>query len=804
MKVSAHIQVKGCVQGVGFRPFVRRLAASLSLDGSVWNQHSDVIILAVGEKRFIKTLIKLIQSDNPPNASISNITVNWSHDAPQTGNGFHIVPSPKEDSESAGKKLQNLVSHLPGDTALCRECLKELFDPDNRRYHYPFVGCLNCGPRESLIYRLPFERHNTSMAEFTQCSHCTEEYAEAGGRREHLQSNCCPRCGPHYTAKIQHDSGRNGDSSFNLAANYLRGGQVVALKGYSGYHLFANAHEDAVIEKLRTIKQRPDKPFALMVLNRESAVKWGDTSLSDSLLSSASAPIVTLPKSLDSEERFPLIAPGLKQIGLMLAYSPAHYLLFHSLLGNPQGSDWLERPNDIALICTSANTKGAPLNYQFEQASPALFDLADLVLDHNRKIVSPADDSVIQGPLLPCGLSPKEGLKIRRSRGLSSETMNLYESLPSSLALGAYLKGTITTISGAQAFVSHHLGEASSKEARNYIQAAIAHQHAVHGITPELIACDSHPDFYTTQLAEAISKIESVPLYRIQHHEAHFAAALAEMHSQQPETFVHRSLGLVLDGFGLGPDTQLWGGELFLSDQMTMTHLGQLERASLPGGDQAAKEPWRVAAGLLERVDPSLLDRFLSEHSKREQWAHLRRVEHPVTSSMGRWFDAVAALGGICLESSYEGQAAMMLEHQALGNSPLTPEGLVYITEKNQLALSRLFHSLAKTTSPDEISRRFHDELIEGLAKWVLRNAKEHRASSVCLSGGCFQNQILRAGLTNRLELNGLQCFIPSAVPLNDGGVSLGQAYLAAHRHKQNARYNARSHQCKEHSQSCA
>ena len=758
--IRAQIRVSGQVQGVGFRPFVYRLAQELGLTGWVRNDSEGVEIAVEGEHPQVMRLIERLRSDPPVLARVEKVT----HDLAQTTTGmqgFRIMES------RAGKVLTGIVP----DMAICPDCLAELFDPADRRYRHPFINCIHCGPRYTLTARLPYDRANTSMAKFTQCPDCQNEYDNPNTRRFHAQPNACPACGPSLKLLDGKWQPVSTDDPVAATAERIKAGQVVAVKGVGGFHLVCDARNAASVARLRGGKQREEKPFAVMVLNTPSARHYAQFREQDAaLLETGERPIVLLRQSAACVTELSGIAPGLPSIGLMLPYTPLHFLLFHELLGKPEGTDWLRQATPHALVMTSANPGGEPLVKDDDEARQSLSGLADAFLTHNRDILHRCDDSVMKWQ----GNVPAF---VRRARGYTPRRIVLPFSGPSILACGAYLKNTVCLTRGNEAFVSQHIGDLDHAGTRQMLEETVAYLSDILDVQPQAVAHDLHPDFYSTQFAQTYAAQRSLPLIGVQHHHAHIAALCAEHRITEPV------LGLALDGVGLGTDGSAWGGELLQVDGTGCLRLGHLAPLTMPGGDSAAREPWRMAAAVLfdlQRGD-EIVRRFPSQAGADTVHAMLQRKLNCVaTTSMGRLFDAAAGLLGVNEVQGYEGQAAMLLEGLADRHGKVAALALGYVhTARNELDFRPLLASLADCKDQTYGAALFHATLAEGLCAWVQRAAGRSGSAHVALGGGCFLNSMLSNALIESLTAAGLHVLTAQQLPPNDGAISFGQASVA-------------------------
>lgn len=732
------VRVRGVVQGVGFRPFVHALAERHALSGWVHNDDEGVLLEVQG--RDLSAFLVDLEAQAPPLSRLDAVEVE--RIAPQRGaRGFAIVPSERRAAAT---------TIVPPDGAVCDDCLDELFTTHERRYRYPFLSCTHCGPRWTITRTLPYDRPNTSLAGFPLCEPCAAEYADPRDRRFHAQPLACPRCGPRLSASIE-----------AVVADLLAG-RVVALKGLGGFHLVCDATNDEAVARLRERKQRDGKPFAVMVAGLASARRLAHLSDAEAeLLDSRRRPIV-LVRAADGSAIAPSVAPGLDTLGLMLPATPLHYLLFHEAAGRPQGRAWLAEPQALTLVMTSANPKGEPLVIGDEEAEDRLGDIADRIVGHDRAIEARTDDSVMR----VIGGVP---MTIRRARGWVPEAIKLSRRLPPVLALGGHLKVTACLTRGDEAFLSQHVGDLDDRMTLRFLDEAVARLRDVLEVAPVAVACDGHPDFASSRCAGAFG----LPVIAVQHHHAHVAAVLAEHRVDEP------TLGMALDGYGMGLGGEAWGGELLWVDGARFERVGHLAPLALPGGDRAAREPWRMAVAALVAIGRE--DLCAERHgAEGELLAQMiaRGINSPRTTSAGRWFDAVAGLCGLRHRSGYEAEAAMALE--GLVRRPrLVPEG--YRLHDGVLDLRPLVPRLLDACARDA-AEIWHGTFAEGLVAWALEELGRRGARRVVLSGGCVANRVLTEAVLARLSQEGIEALVPRQVPPGDGGLSLGQAWVAARR----------------------
>ncbi|WP_114417845.1 carbamoyltransferase HypF [Marinospirillum perlucidum] len=761
---TLQLSVQGQVQGVGFRPEVYRLARDLSLVGQVCNNRTGVEILLQGARAQLDAFVEQLPARLTSLAVIRSLQTRWLE--AEAFSDFRILAS------AAGNDKPALV--IPPDTRPCSQCLAEMSDPDNRRWRYPFINCTACGPRYSLIHQLPYDRPYTSMAAFELCSSCADEYADPGNRRFHAQPNACPDCGPQLWCADAEGQRLEGDP-LALAWSALQQGQILAVKGVSGFHLLCAADQTAAVERLRARKQRPDKPLAVMALNTASLEPLVELDQeARQLLQSPAAPLLLLPARSSAQEHlaWQQLAPGMRDLGVLLPSSPLHWLLFHEALGRPRGEDWMQQASPHYWVATSANLSGQPLVADNDQALQQLAAIADLWLLHDRDIVTAQDDPVIQAAARPFAL-------VRPGRGGAPLHLPLAE-VPCQegiLALGGFLKTSSCLIRQGEACLSQYIGDLDQAATCERLEASVEQLCNLLDTRPRLVCSDLHPDFYSSRLAERLAREAQIPWLQVQHHHAHVAAVMAEYGLHQ------EVLGLVLDGHGLGEDGQARGGEVLSVTTQGFTRLGALAPLSLPGGDAAAREPWRLAAAVLQQLGEN--DRLEQQFAREPHFQVLLKVLQrpglcPVTTSGGRLFDAAAGLLGICTHQAYEAQAALLLEAAAATVSlPISPPRL-WTLQQGELSFWPLLAELAGWTgSREEGAALFHAVLVDGLSEWLVQMAGKTGLQQLVLTGGCFFNALLRGQLIASLEARGLQVYFPSRVSPGDAGLSLGQAWVA-------------------------
>lgn len=756
--------MRGIVQGVGFRPFVYTLAGHHGLTGSVWNDAEGVQIQVEGEPAALDAFLRDLGRP-PPLARIETLT--WQRIEPRGDTAFCI-----EESRATGQ-CQALVAP---DVATCAECLAELFDPCDRRYRYPFINCTNCGPRFTITRAVPYDRASTTMAVFPMCAACRREYEDPSHRRFHAQPNACPECGP--SVRLTDASGNSIDlgsrDAITVAADLLKAGAVLALKGLGGYHLACDPGHGRVVASLRGRKVRQGKPFALMARDLEQVRSLCLVTAEEAeLLAAPERPIVLLRRREDSTIPIdPQVAPRQKTLGVMLAYTPLHHLLLADA--------------GIPLVMTSGNRSDEPIAYRDEDASEQLGGIADYVLTHNRPIHIRCDDSVERH-------AAGDPFPIRRSRGRAPAPLQLdFTFRQPTLACGGELKNTFCLGRGNTAILSHHIGDLENYETlRSYIE-GVEHFSRVFDVTPELAVYDLHPEYLSTKYAHDLEE-DGLPAIGVQHHHAHIGSCLADNRRPTSEEVI----GVALDGTGYGTDGAIWGGEFFQGSTdrgfVRRAHLGYIP---LPGGAAAIREPWRMAVAHLLSVMPeeillSLPLPFVGtvgEEKVRAVSQMIRGgVNAPPTSSAGRLFDAVGALLGVegSIRTGYEGQAAVELEliARASGTRPypfsFKPDGDNWVIETADL-MGAIAAELADRRDPGEIAGNFHRTIAEMIVTGcrIIRGAGG--PSSVALSGGTFQNMLLLEQTVPALVGSGFSVYLHRRVPTNDGGLSLGQAVLGS------------------------
>ena len=756
-RVRKHLAVAGVVQGVGFRPFVYQLAARHGLGGWVLNDAEGVKIEVEGPWEAINRFVHDLQTELPPLAKIADLAQAF-------------VPSLSENSfiireSRSGAERSALISP---DTNVCADCLKELFDPADRRFRYPFINCTNCGPRYTIVTDIPYDRPNTTMKDFPMCALCSQEYQDPADRRFHAQPVACPACGP--AVELQDAAGRRLDVADPVreTAARLKRGEILAIKGLGGFHLACDATDETMVRELRRRKQREEKPFAVMSNDLENVMQYAEADEAErELLLSFRRPIVLLRKRRP-ERLASSVAPRNRSYGVMLPCTPIQHLLLAE--------------GFRALVMTSANLTDEPLCISNGEAIVRLRGIADGFLMHNRDICARTDDSIARV------MAGRERL-LRRARGYVPLPISLQRDGPKVLAVGAELKGAICLMKGRNAFLGQHLGDLKNALALDFFEETVAHLCRILEIEPEVVAHDLHPDYFSTRHAR---RLKGLPLVGVQHHHAHVAAVLAE-HGEEGTV-----LGVALDGAGYGSDGTIWGGEFLIADLRDFRRVGHLAAMPLPGGDAAIAEPWRTAVAYLHaafgpewaNLDIPFVKRMDMARARLVVQMIAKRVNTPFTTSTGRLFDAVASLLGICDRNTHEGQAPMELEAIAdEGETRALPSEIrrdngVFLLDPRSYIRS-VVERLRENAPAEAISAEFHNGLCNGVAAMCERIREAEKTSCVALSGGVFQNKLLFERTVRELERKGFRVLTHQLVPPNDGCIALGQAAVArarAHR----------------------
>ncbi len=753
-RVRWQVRVHGVVQGVGFRPFVHGLASGLGLAGRVYNTAAGVILEVEGEPSRLEIFLLRLRSEAPVPAHVADIGVEPIAALGQ--DGFVIESSVLEGPVAAA---------VPADLATCPDCLAELTDPHDRRHRYPFINCSHCGPRFSLIESLPYDRQRSTMREFTLCPDCTAEYTDPGNRRYHAQPNACPDCGPQLAFwDLAGQTRARGEAALQAAAGSIASRAIVAVKGLGGFHLLADAADQAVIERLRRRKVRPHKPFALMCPDLATVAELCELNpAAEELLTSSAAPIVLLSKRRTVAPMVAAaVAPDNPCLGIMLPYTPLHKLLLAAV--------------GRALVVTSGNRGGEPLCTDETEALEGLAGIADCFLVHDRAIVRPLEDAVV----VPAKPAP---VLLRAARGYAPLTLTLpWHSPVPVLALGGHLKSTVALLCEDRAVLSQPLGDLGSAAATVKFERNLAGLETLYRFTPGRLACDRHPDYHSSRYGQARARRDRLTLVGVQHHHAHVAAVMAEHGLSGPV------LGVAWDGNGLGDDGTLWGGEFLGCTLADYQRQGWLRPLALPGGEVALREPRRVALGLLREAgrgeaESATRQAFGGAECELLEQMLAKGVNCPTTSSVGRLFDAIASLLGLVQVASFEGQAAMAVQFAAEGvpERERLPFGLQRRRQGLQLdwgpLVSAVLTAWSDGCSVPRIAAAFHHTL----AAMILTVARRLGYRQVVLAGGCFQNRLLLELAIDTLQMAGFEVFWPQRLPANDAALALGQAVVAAH-----------------------
>ena len=749
--VARRVEINGIVQGVGFRPFVYKLANRYNLKGEVANTSSGVSIHIEGSRQNIESFCRDISEKKPPLAHITGIDC------------FDEPVNDYRDFTIADSREQSVMTTLISpDVSVCDDCRRELFDLHDRRFQYPFINCTNCGPRYTIIDDIPYDRPKTSMKHFQMCTLCQAEYDNPANRRFHAQPNACEDCGPHVRL---FDNARKKIATPNpieKTATLLKQGCIIAMKGLGGFHLAVDAENDDAVTRLRRRKHREAKPLAIMSYDVEGIRKYALVEQKEEkLLTSPQRPIVLLkkrePNSISKE-----VAPRNRYFGAMLPYTPLHYLLLSHGFN--------------ALVMTSGNMREEPIAIDNDDAFERLSDIADYFLIHNRDIYLRSDDSIVRK-------TAGDTRFIRRSRGYVPVPVFLKNKVPSILACGAELKNTICLTKANKAFLSQHIGDLKNPATYDFFKLTIRHMQRILDVQPEIIAFDLHPDYLSSRYAQEQKDINKV---RVQHHHAHIVSAMAENRIDGPV------IGLSFDGTGYGSDGAIWGGEILIADIEKFSRTAHFAYLPMPGSAAAIKEPWRMAVSYLYdafgqdfwNLDLPVLKAIEAGKVKIVVDMIRKKINSPLTSSLGRLFDGIASIVGIRNRVLFEGQAAMELEMLASGQVAGIYDYEWETTDRHKILTRPIIQGVVKDMlqglHPSVISHRFHQTLIRMFSELCEVIRKENGLNRIVLSGGVFQNALLLTGLINALEKRKFKIFSHSKVPANDGGISLGQAMVAA------------------------
>ena len=749
--IARRVEVNGIVQGVGFRPFIYQLANKYIIKGEVANTSSGVTIHIEGTIKDVESFCRDLTEKSPPLAHI--IDISFCDEELNLYTEFTI-------EKSRGQSVMTTL--ISPDVSVCSDCLIELFDPNDRRFQYPFINCTNCGPRYTIIDDVPYDRPKTSMKHFIMCPVCQDEYDDPGNRRFHAQPNACQNCGPHVALYDNSQQKIKTLAPIELAARLLKSGNIVAIKGLGGFHLAADAENNDAVTTLRKRKHREEKPFAIMSYDVASVQKYAIVeNEEEKLLHSHQRPIVLLKK----KEPNPIaekVSPRNRYYGTMLPYTPLHYLLLK---------------NDFtALVMTSGNLSEEPIAIDNEDAFKRLSHIADYFLMHDRDIYLRSDDSIVRRTAGSIRFN-------RRSRGYIPMPIFIDKKVPPVLACGAELKNTVCLTKGNQAFLSQHIGDLENMASYDFFQLTVQHMKRILDINPEIIAFDLHPDYLSTQYAQEQHNVQKI---QVQHHHAHIVSGMAENLLDGPV------IGLAFDGTGFGTDRTIWGGEILIAQTDKFSRAAHFSYVSMPGSTAAIKEPWRMAVSYLYNafgddlfdLDLPLLKEIDHKTLKIIVEMIAKNLNSPKTSSLGRLFDGIAAIVGIRKQVVFEGQAAMELEMLAENKESaiydyewVREDGFKILTSP---IISGVVKDMLQGIHPSVISGKFHQTLIRLFAHLCEKIRQENGLKRVVLSGGVFQNSILLTGLIRALEEKNFQVYSHAKVPTNDGGISLGQAMIAA------------------------
>lgn len=744
------IHVTGIVQGIGFRPFVSKLAHEIRLVGTVRNDTSGVEIHIQGVEADCRLFIERLQSDLPMHGRIDTLRVEPS--TVQSLHSFTIILSQGAQGNA----------FIGADMAPCEACLQDIQDPENRRFQYGFTNCTNCGPRYTIIESTPYDRDTTSMKVFPMCEDCQKEYEDLEGRRYHAEPNACEHCGPMFTLKGADGTVlASGQDAIEQAKQLIQQGAIVALKGVGGYHLVCDALQERAVQTLRQRKGRPRKPLAVMAGSLETAKQYVYISeKEEELLLSPARPIMLLRKVTEHNTVAPSVAPGMETLGILLPYAPYHYSLV---------------PSNALWVMTSANRSGDPVLYNDAQALEELQGIADYILTHNREIISPVDDSVVQ-------VVHDKSIMIRRSRGYVPVSIPVValEKSSTMLAMGADMKAAFAMNRGSHAILSPYMGDMEHQRVQDLLWSTTKRYEDLFQLQPTEVIVDAHPNYYTSQCGRNYAEKHQLPVIEVQHHHAHVAAVLAEYNIQEPV------LGICFDGTGYGTDGTLWGGEFLYCHQEHMERMAHLSYAPLPGGEIAVREPWRQALWYMNQIYPSGVPTVIEQWKKtlpkgwellEKMMPHMQMIQ---SSSGGRLFDTVASLLGVGYEHLYDAQLAIELEQLALSERGTILDMKLDGTVLDTMSLVRsVIEQLKDGESVAKISANFHRTLIYYIGQMAKQCCKERQISHIVLCGGVFQNRILLEGVIRELEEYHIH--IPNQSPLNDGGIALGQLWLGSH-----------------------
>jgi hydrogenase maturation protein HypF len=757
--ISKRLTIRGIVQGVGFRPFVFTQAEKLGLTGWIRNTASGVEIEVKGPSTQIKKLIHTLKYHPPPLARIDSISAEKCSATNYAD--FQILAS-----------VEHAEDFLPisPDISICNDCQEELFDPRNRRFRYPFINCTNCGPRFSIIKDIPYDRPNTTMANFEMCPQCKAEYENPRDRRFHAQPIACPECGPKLWLEGNSKIIAKDEVAIQTARDWISQGKIIAIKGLGGFHLACDATNIQSVQTLRKRKKRSDKPFALMAYDLSIIRKHCSISEDEEkLLLSKERPVVILSRLLSSNI-VNEVALNLNTLGFMLPYTPLHFLLMQPEANYPE-----------VLVMTSGNFSEEPIAYTDEHAHEILSDIADAFLLHDREIHTRIDDSVY------CIIN-KRPYAIRRSRGYAPNPIQIQQKVPQIFSAGAGLKNTFCLTRDDYAFISHHIGDLENLETLQAYERSISYYEKLFRIQPVILTCDLHPDYLSSQYAIQRAEKENLPIIQVQHHHAHLAACLADNSFNDGQEVI----GVCLDGIGYGSDGNIWGGEFLLGNYRTYQRIYHLKYVPMPGGDQATLKPSRMAlaylwsSGIDWAADLAPVQATPTAEVDIIRSQLRQRINTPLTSSMGRLFDAAASILGICQEINYEAQAAIEMENMVTNNE----ENFYYFNIYDEVIdptplWDGLISDLRKSISIPQLATRFHNSIVNIILQVCQKIKKETGVQIIALSGGVWQNRYLLEHTLLSLSKAGFEVLWHSRVPTNDGGIALGQTLVAASVYKQ-------------------
>lgn len=759
MKPAVQIDIEGVVQGVGFRPFVHRLAERFRLNGYALNTSEGITIYAEAGRPKINAFLKALTAEVPPLARITSIRTRSV--PPQGIAGFSIRESRKTPQQTA------LVSP---DIGICADCLAEMNRDADRRYRYPFINCTNCGPRFSIIQNIPYDRPGTTMKAFNMCMDCATEYNDIRSRRYHAQPNACFVCGPQVSLVTAGKTKATGEEAITETIRHIRAGSIVAIKGIGGFHIACDARNSLTVQRLRNLKKRPSKPFAVMVADPKKAQAFAEISDTElALLTSPERPIVLLRKkaraSLCQE-----LSPDNNYLGVMLCYTPLHYLLFDRGLSDGQQLD--------CIVMTSGNIADEPLEIDNDRAARNLSGICDHFLVHNRQIYNRVDDSIVQ-------VMDKRPVVLRRSRGYAPFPFFARTGMKPTLACGAELKNTFCLAKDSRFFLSQYIGDLKTYATYQFYCEAVSRMEKLFSVKPAAVVRDLHPDYLSSHYAAALkSKKKTLKVVTVQHHAAHCASVVAEHNIKE------KIIGVCFDGIGYGTDGRIWGGEFFAGTLPRLGRMGHLEYVPMPGGDKATQEPFRMAISYLYQAFGEGIYRlnigFINKHQNMlADFITLAKLKPVLTSSAGRLFDAVSAILGICDRITYEAQAAIRLQMFAERSKTAKAYRFDIFEEDGMLIVSsgRMLEQVVKDlkgyVSREDIARKFHNGLADVVVRVCAAIRTRKKTKIVCLSGGVFQNRLLLESTAGRLRKKGFLVYFNEVLPSNDGSVSLGQAAIA-------------------------